>query len=102
MCASEPIARSSIQSADPQTRATARTAVMMPSEPKPVGEQAAGLREALGDGCIDEEDVVARAADGQHVLDGTHQLVIKGLLLLAVELRVEPLPELCADGVALG
>eukprot|EP00965_Chrysotila_dentata_P084623 2792855-Pleurochrysis_carterae.AAC.1 len=33
MCTSEPIARSSVQSADSQTRAIARTAAMMPSEP---------------------------------------------------------------------
>eukprot|EP00965_Chrysotila_dentata_P102815 3394597-Pleurochrysis_carterae.AAC.1 len=62
---------------------------MIPSEPKPVrialrsfprpaslgakvglllevGAQAAGLREALGDGRVAEEDVVARAADRQH------------------------------------
>eukprot|EP00965_Chrysotila_dentata_P130535 4315787-Pleurochrysis_carterae.AAC.1 len=36
MCTSEPIARSSIQSVDSQTRAIAHTAAMMPSEPKPV------------------------------------------------------------------
>eukprot|EP00965_Chrysotila_dentata_P013056 430953-Pleurochrysis_carterae.AAC.1 len=36
MCASEPIARSSIQSEDSQTRAIACTAAIMPSEPKPV------------------------------------------------------------------
>eukprot|EP00965_Chrysotila_dentata_P212458 6187050-Pleurochrysis_carterae.AAC.3 len=67
-----------------------------------VGAQAAGLREALCDGCVDEEDAVAKAADGQHVLDRAEQLVVKGLLLLAVELRVEPLPTLRANGVALG
>eukprot|EP00965_Chrysotila_dentata_P014265 472367-Pleurochrysis_carterae.AAC.1 len=74
---------------------------MMPSEPKPVGAQAAGLREALGDGCVDE-DVVARAADRQYVLDGAEQLVVERFFLLAVDLRVEPLPELRTDGVALG
>eukprot|EP00965_Chrysotila_dentata_P260064 6213770-Pleurochrysis_carterae.AAC.1 len=79
--ASEPIARSSIQSEDLQKKAMARTNVMMPSEPKPmrihcaaqliaglgvnvglllkVGVQAAGLLEALSDGRIDEENVVA-------------------------------------------
>eukprot|EP00965_Chrysotila_dentata_P092033 3038407-Pleurochrysis_carterae.AAC.2 len=68
-----------------------------------VSAQAAGLRETLGDGCIDEEDVeVARAADGQHVLDKAEQLVVEGLFLLALELQVEPLPKLRADGVALG
>eukprot|EP00965_Chrysotila_dentata_P106617 3521477-Pleurochrysis_carterae.AAC.1 len=36
-----------------------------------ISVQAAGLREALGDGRIDEEDVVARDADRQHVLDGS-------------------------------
>eukprot|EP00965_Chrysotila_dentata_P001270 41198-Pleurochrysis_carterae.AAC.1 len=35
ICASEPMARSSIQRADSQTRAIARTAARMPSEPKP-------------------------------------------------------------------
>eukprot|EP00965_Chrysotila_dentata_P057806 1916596-Pleurochrysis_carterae.AAC.1 len=35
-----------------------------------VSAQAAGLREALGDGCVDGKDVVAKAADRQHVLDG--------------------------------
>eukprot|EP00965_Chrysotila_dentata_P081995 2705726-Pleurochrysis_carterae.AAC.1 len=35
MCSSEPIARSSIQSEDSQTRTIARTAAIMPSEPKP-------------------------------------------------------------------
>eukprot|EP00965_Chrysotila_dentata_P199081 6179168-Pleurochrysis_carterae.AAC.1 len=95
MCAPEPIACSSIHSADSQTRVITRTAAMMPSEPKPVkitlrnfppvsaprslpprgiGAQAAGLREAIGDGCVDKEDVVTRAADGQHVLDGAEQL----------------------------
>eukprot|EP00965_Chrysotila_dentata_P097464 3221216-Pleurochrysis_carterae.AAC.1 len=88
MCASEPIARSSSQSEYSQTRAIARTAAIMPSEPKPVkialrwqfpaslgakvglllevGALTAGLREALGDGRVDEEDVVAGAADRQH------------------------------------
>eukprot|EP00965_Chrysotila_dentata_P055557 1843064-Pleurochrysis_carterae.AAC.1 len=62
-----------------------------------------GLREALGDGCVNAEDEVARAADRQHVRDGAEQLVVEGLVvLLAVKLRVEPLPELCADSVALG
>eukprot|EP00965_Chrysotila_dentata_P094967 3140487-Pleurochrysis_carterae.AAC.1 len=56
----------------------------------------------LGDGHIDEEDVFARAADRQHVLDGAQQLVVKRVLLLAVELRIEPLPNLRADGVPLG
>eukprot|EP00965_Chrysotila_dentata_P179156 5916598-Pleurochrysis_carterae.AAC.1 len=97
MCALEPIARSSVQSEDSHTRAIARTAAIMPSEPKPVrialrsfpptslgvkvglplkvGTQAAGLRESLGDGRINEEDVVAKAADCQHVFDGAQQLV---------------------------
>eukprot|EP00965_Chrysotila_dentata_P058048 1924627-Pleurochrysis_carterae.AAC.4 len=64
--------------------------------------QAAGLRETIDDGCVDEEGVAARAADGQNVFDGAEQLIVEGLLLLAVELRVEPLPRLRADGVALG
>eukprot|EP00965_Chrysotila_dentata_P194089 6176141-Pleurochrysis_carterae.AAC.3 len=36
MCESEPVARSSIQSKDSQTRAIARTAAMTLLEPKPV------------------------------------------------------------------
>eukprot|EP00965_Chrysotila_dentata_P258694 6213313-Pleurochrysis_carterae.AAC.1 len=40
--------------------------------------------------------------NGQHVLDGVKQLVVEGLLLLAVGLRVEPLPKFRADSVAFG
>eukprot|EP00965_Chrysotila_dentata_P118357 3912234-Pleurochrysis_carterae.AAC.2 len=116
MCASEPIARSSIRSEDSQTRAIARTAAMMLSEPKPVrialrsfpprprrqvgpllqvGAHAASLREALGHCSIDEEDVAARAADRQHVIDGSQQLAID-TVLLRILLAVKPLPKLLA------
>eukprot|EP00965_Chrysotila_dentata_P143153 4730078-Pleurochrysis_carterae.AAC.1 len=48
MWASEPIARSSIHSDDSQTRAMARTAALMPSEPKPVEDRVAQLPAGLG------------------------------------------------------
>eukprot|EP00965_Chrysotila_dentata_P125057 4133777-Pleurochrysis_carterae.AAC.1 len=50
---------------------------MMPSEPEPVRAalhnfpQAAAPRSACSSSCVDEEDVVARAADDQHVQSST-------------------------------
>eukprot|EP00965_Chrysotila_dentata_P140606 4648986-Pleurochrysis_carterae.AAC.5 len=112
MCMSEPIAGSSIR-ASSQIRAIARTAAMIPLEPKlprrpdwplPPGKCASWRSAGSGrcNGCVDEEDVVVRAADGQHVLDGVKQLIDKGFPLLALELRIEPLSKLCADGIAHG